>query len=521
MRGQITVFIIAGLLLLVMVALGLWMTDELSERMNKDIDKRFLVRSSSEPVRLYVEECLREVAEGPINAIGLNGGTLALEKYRWFESERINYLAYNEPGFGPRHALVLRQDMESELEDSIRMALPRCIDLGVFERQGFDVKTGNIDVNVTIGLYRVFIEISYPITLYRDDLELTNTVFSTEIDKPLGLLFERSVEIINEEASGGHFDIIEYMQRNDEASVEKHRPYPDIVYLLELDSYIFRFAIEGEDTSAVPGSFSVPEQEGCCYNLYDNLCYKNVPLGLCERRGGLYDPNPGCRCPTTDHQEEKTCEGKDCKDCLRTYDPVTGKISSISREHGESWCVYETPAGGGYDYVGARHYVHYCIDGIEYVEECRDFREELCTQEQLTVLEESYTKAVCRANRWEDCHRCETEECCHDLRYRDCEWKGWLTTESRCMPAVPPGFSFWEYSGRDVCSLATETKECSGFSCPNVWIDDSAIRCYAQGDCGNYRNYENALTYEGYYNTDPSDSVRSYVYHDETDINNR
>ncbi len=511
-KGQISIFIILGLIILLVVALWLYAERLKTDSLNPKIPSQYIIKSSVKPVKIYVEECLSKVSMEPITQIGLNGGTLEPASFRWYDGEKYNYLASAGPGAGYIQSLVLRQDMEKELEDEIRNNLPGCIDLSVFERQGFSINTGPMRVNVTIGREDVRIRLDYPIMLEKDGNEMSSAEYDADIAKPLGLLYDKSIEIINSENSKGYFDQVDYMFNNDnQILIEKHRPYPDTVYNLSLDSYTFRFALGGKSTVSTPGYVADTAENGCCYNLYDKDCYKDVLMETCEAKNGIYDPNPECVCPETDDLNTVTCNGKECKDCESTYDYVTGQFTGPKRKNGESWCDYDSYAGKGYDYVGSRHYLHYCIDGKEYVEECRDYREELCTEETVVRENETYSKGMCRPNRWQDCSSCKTEECCEDLRYRDCSWKDWLNTEGQCVPQVPPGLRFWE-SGSEICSRATETKVCAGISCPNIWVDDTAVYCYMQGDCGNYRNIEDKISYGGFFNSDLQDKVRDYVY---------
>ncbi len=510
-RSQVSVFIIIGLILLVVVALSMYVYELGTGRLQNSVDNSLIIKSTTEPVKRYVENCIDQVSEGPVKMVGRNGGTLNPANFRWYENQKYNYLCTNDQGTCIP-TLLLRQDMEKELEDTIRDSLSGCVDLSVFEKQGFDVKTGPMAVNVTIGLEHVNVRVDYPIELTREGLDLVVSEFSTDINEPLGMLYDEGIEIINDENTKGSFDEVDFMYNNgDRINVEKHRPYPDVVYTLTKGDYVFRFAMQG-DPSASEGYWNYqPPAYGCCYNLYDKDCYKDVPETSCTARQGVFDPNPGCTCPETDDTMDTSCGGRPCKDCMNTYNPDTGKFDGPERKNGESWCVYDGIAGKGYDYVGTRQYMHYCIDGMEYEEDCADFREQLCTEQTISRGGESMTKAVCRVNRWEDCSDCTTEQCCDDTRYRDCSWKDWLTTDKKCVPYVPPGFRFWE-TGTDICSQASQTRECSGLSCPNIWVDDTAVYCYMQGDCGDYRNINDIISYGGFFNSDFFDRPRSYVY---------
>ena len=71
-----------------------------------------------------------------------------------------------------------------------------------------------------------------------------------------------------------------------------------------------------------------------------------------------------------------------CKDinCATTYDSLNVDYDGVSRLNGESWCGYEGAVGPSMDLVGSRHYKRSCINGVELVEECLDYRNEFCVR---------------------------------------------------------------------------------------------------------------------------------------------
>lgn len=486
MRAQVSVIIVFGLIVLVMTAIGL---TYVGRGPNNPVD-RYVIKDSIGPFADYVEECLEKSSLSHIYLIAERGGTFLPQSTRWYMGNEHTYLCAHVPGSGCVSTLPLRQDMEAELEEAILDNLKACIDLSIFERQGYTVEAEFMRLDVAVGREKVELMLNYPVVLRREEVVYSRQSYLRDVPLPLGMLFELALEIVNAEAHEGFFDQVSYMADNGlQVMVEKHRPYPDIVYTLAKDGLLFRFGLEGAE--AAPGEPLEQQGLGCCYNLYDRNCYKNVPMEACVEIGGVYDSNTQCICPSTQDTGDVSCQGRQCRDCP-------------GHSHGESWCTFDAKAGRGYDYVGTRHYRSYCIDGEVYTEECRDFREELCTQ--------SGGMAECRPNRWEDCALCDTEECCLDTRYRDCDWKEWLNTENKCVPYVPQGFRFWEWQGSEICARATQTRECDGFSCPNIWVDDTAMFCYMQGDCGSYRNVADRVTLGGFFNSDIFDTVRDYVY---------
>jgi hypothetical protein len=506
----VTIFIVIGIVLVIMLILTVYLVSILTptEPGPKEVN--------SKTVKAYIEGCLSQIGANAVDEIGKKGGTFHPEKLSYWQGDLYHFLCYQEPTIaGCVNPLLTKQDMEKELSQEIKDRIGSCIDLPIFERRGFDVEDGEMDVDVTIAEERVILRMDYYLAMSRDNTAFVVEDYEAEVGKPLGKLYSLSMDIVNMKNSGIGFDTVDFMVRTGaEVIVQRHRLYPNEFFDIEMDTYIFRFAIEGRDTSLRPGSYRLADPLdttlGCCY--VDSACYKNVPESLCTLKGGSYNPSGSCTCSYTDFKERYECPDGRCDDCEKTFSYVTKRYTNKERLHGESWCSYEAKAGKGYDYVGSTHYLHYCIDGVEYVEECRDYRDQICTEEKVEIDGQEANRAVCRVNRWQDCLECETEECCNDRELRDCVWKDWIATEQKCVPYVPPGFRHWDSIGHEICLKASETKECEGSSCPNIWVDDAARLCHMVGDCGEYRNVADVLTRYGYLNTDPQDDVRIWDF---------
>lgn len=522
-RGQITAFIIAGLVLLFIIgATWISMTIISKGKIKPAIEEVQKIPLEEATLKNYVENCITIVSVGPIKTIALQGGTLNLTDYIWYDESKFNVLCYNLEGYkGCVNSLLLRQQMEEELSREIKLLLKTCINLKPFEEKGYNVTTGLMDVKTEIGLYDITFKLTYPIKLQKQDHIFEISEFSSTLDYPLGELYELTADIVNSEITNSNFNKDEFMvESNPSIKIQKHRPYPNIVYSLTKhleeinEDFTFRFAVQGKDTVSMIGS-KMPDEfaYGCCYNAYDNVCFKNTDNKKCATYGLGYDSDKTCSCDTLYKLKDNLCNGRQCRDCNSTYEYETEKFTGPSRKHGESWCSYDSPVlskegTGGMSYVGSRHYLHSCIDGVEYVEECRDYREELCTQQTTN----DFTKAACRPNRWQDCFAQKNKQDCENSELRDCQWTDWLPTQNKCHPIIPPGFKFWQGNGFDVCAAATTYQRCDGFSCGNTWVDDTAIYCYFQGDCGNYRNIADKQTRGGFFNSDPLWFPRSYVY---------
>jgi len=512
-KAQVATFMIIGLVILLGGVVVMLVRNIPSTEVGDiptEITKGQLVPIEGSAIRHYIESCIKSVSEPLIKEIGYNGGTLNpmfVKKYPISGSiVDFRYLCIAQPGNGCVNRLTTRKSMEDELNGVIKLGLETCIDLDQFRRRGYSVSEGTKSVTTKIASTEVNIEIDLPIVISKEGFRIEVDHFSSIVRSELGKVFDLVVNMLNSEILYGYFDQDEWMRgHGGEIVIEKHKPYPHTVYRLTKfnqvikEDYIFNFAIQGTDTvlEILIPSVGVDYYDFC--NTDDGNCYANSEEAACNAIGGVYSETPSCGGVSL--YSDSNCYGGVCNYCA-------------NREHGESWCVYDAPVGKGRDYVGSRHYKQTCINGRVFNTECRDYREELCTEDQSF----NPKKAICRTNRWFDCVGQETAVDCLDDSERDCYWteqlydgtSRTLQRDIRCNPTVPPAFKHWEGREPLVCYLANEHRDCDGLRCPINWVEATARLCYMQGDCGNYRNIGDVMTYEGYTNTDQDPRDTTY-----------
>ncbi len=493
-RGQITVFIILGLIMLVVISITIYLKGEqITAKFDPEIKKKLLIDKDITPLQKYIESCLKQVTEPLTKELAKAGGVFEPTFYRDYQQQKINYLCLDKKNHC-ENTFLTKQEIEQQLAQNVNQQLDKCIDLNLFRNQGFNVETEQKTTEVSIKDDTIFVVLKYPIILKKNNLELHAETFTKELSSSFGTLLKITNHILNTELQQGHFDQIEFMKQHNDIIIEKHKPYPDIIYSIKSKDLVFNFGLQGHDTVSEVGYsyFRAQQQTGCCYNPKDNFCYKNTNPETCTLKQGFYDADTSCTCNQPETAETTIIQGKDCK----------------NKKHLSAWCEYEGVVDNGRDFVGSQHYLYYCVDGKEYVEECRDYREEYCGENKETG------KAACTVNRWQDCSACKDEACCLDANYRDCSWNMYETT-NKCSPRIAPGFKFWGANAIAICTKAHETKFCDGFSCQQTWIDQTALICAKQGDCGNWVNVNDVLTRFGFINTDLGKKVDNKVYEQE------
>ncbi len=525
-RGQLTVFIILGITLLLLTAIFLYYRNIDIKKAEPSAEKGVVGYLTPEEFKAHVVSCIEQTSEPWIKFIGEQGGTLNLDSYKEYFNFKYRYLCHNQQEYGCVNDVLTRREMENQLNKVIKDGMLKCINFDEFKKQGYEIKTGTLDVKTSIAASDINILVTYPIEIKKADFVLNLNEFSAKLEIPLGKMYDLAMQILNSEIEKGYFNKDEWMiQHGGEIKIDKHKPYPDTVYSLEHFSqktqkkYRFNFALQGRDTVSLigmPEQTKIPSFYGYCRTDNDKNCYANSQKDKCIEKKGTYSLEKPASCSEISTYSDELCNGRECKDCG-------------SKKHGDRWCEYDGIVGQGFDLVGSRHYLHSCIDGAELVEECRDYREELCAENNTITP----TDAVCRVNRWQDCSKQTSEQECMDSSKRDCFWSDYLVNKNgiksygmkrlnqTCHPYVPPGFRHWQSENVEVCNMANEWRYCDSpikKPCPKIWTDATALYCDFQGDCGNSRNYVGELTKYGYYSSD--DKPRDYIYLDENAIKN-
>ena len=247
-KGQITVFVIIGIVIVTLIVL--------LYAFRSKISVPFLqvnLQDEMQQVRGEIQDCLENSAAGPVERIGLQGGYLSTPpgSYRLFNDTTISYLCFNQAGKPTcTNRLLTIDSMEEQLSNAIEEALPECLEVDV--SGGVELQLpDNYKVQTDIQASKVVVTLDYPITLIsnRDGDELTETEFSATVQAPLGDLYEVAMDIVDSEATGGRFDVLTYvLSKMSKYTIYPHKPYPDKLYQIKLreGNYLFQMAVEDE-----------------------------------------------------------------------------------------------------------------------------------------------------------------------------------------------------------------------------------------------------------------------------------
>jgi len=251
-RGQVTLFIILGIIITALVALMLF-----SKQANIYTPAtQENLQSKMESIEKNIEDCLEDAASEPLYRIAQQGGYLTVIQgsYRLWNDSMISYLCWNqEQTRACMNRMLTLAHMQDQLNVAIKQQVETCLDV---QGEADLIKTFDIiapkdyKVDTAIRQDKTEVSLDYPVTLRAKsgDTQVSKKQFTKTFNIPLGELYDVSQDIANAEATG-FFDPLVYMlAKYSRYTIYTQKPYPDTIYQIKLreGSYVFQMAIQGE-----------------------------------------------------------------------------------------------------------------------------------------------------------------------------------------------------------------------------------------------------------------------------------
>jgi len=157
-RGQITIFIILGIVIIMAVSLVLFLNQS---KVNDEVPDQNL---QTLPIKSFVESCIDQTGQDAVYFTALQGG------YYKTQSPYEDYSYIDIPIYWDINTenIPTKETIETEMLNYIKNNLPECLnDFSAFKEQGFDIETGEINGEVTITARDVTFNIEYPVNVKR------------------------------------------------------------------------------------------------------------------------------------------------------------------------------------------------------------------------------------------------------------------------------------------------------------------------------------------------------------------
>ncbi len=240
MRGQVTAFIIMGLVIMVLIAFAFVMAPIAEkEEATREIPK----------VSAFVTACIEGIASDGARLIAAQGGRLAPDRYFEEDGLQVSY------GYlGGQNTLPTRAQMERDLAAYIDIELPRC--------------AGNLspekpNSTVTIAADRIHVRTVYPVIIKNERQE----VHFGDSPSELGRLHSSALEILSD-FDPEWIDMTALAMRKEEVNLVPRNN--SIIYYLK-DGIVFAFATENMPNLApvieLPERITLPKSMPWLYKV--------------------------------------------------------------------------------------------------------------------------------------------------------------------------------------------------------------------------------------------------------------
>ena len=232
-RGQITIFIILGIIILFLVALAIYLQGSFTKV--RPPVQQLVVDEQVQPIQIYVTDCLAATSKDALIRLGQNGGYINLptglrvnpaEPYDSdvlaFPPQMMPYWYYMKPCTQSSIGCIIINNppvcdkgndcvlpytgpnsMESQLNKFIEDNLAVCIDDFAPFKDRFDITAGKITVDSRIAESTVGFELSYPLTIVIKGSNKKSEIpsFYTEHDVKLKEIYALAQDIRNSESN--------------------------------------------------------------------------------------------------------------------------------------------------------------------------------------------------------------------------------------------------------------------------------------------------------------------------------
>lgn len=249
-RGQVTIFVIVGVVVLILAALVLYLREE----------QGFLVApadflsSQLQPLQLNIEECVTQAVAPGVTFLGKQGGSFSPSNYRLYQDQKVRYFCQNIPGKNEcLNVIPPLESITTELGTYLSLQVNNCVDRELLNSlSGVEVsgtQEVTVDTQLTEGL--ILVTVDYDITLTRDEATVSLPTVKKSFDAPIEELYFVARDIVQEQARVGNFDQLVYMLNKKGAyEINLDKPFPDTIYMINKknSNYQLWFAIEGEST---------------------------------------------------------------------------------------------------------------------------------------------------------------------------------------------------------------------------------------------------------------------------------
>ena len=181
-KGQVTIFVIVGIIILAAIATILAFRSSVIEEEVKDEEVAPILSTS---IQEYVESCIQKSGEEGLLFIAQHGGYYELPT----QSDPdllLPYYLYENQSY-----TISKEELEKQLSLYLNDNLFFCIrNFAPFQKTGYEIKQEDVTSSAAILPERVVFDVAFPVTVTQDALSKQLIHFSRSIPSRIGIMHE-------------------------------------------------------------------------------------------------------------------------------------------------------------------------------------------------------------------------------------------------------------------------------------------------------------------------------------------
>ncbi|MBN1386014.1 hypothetical protein JW968_03495 [Candidatus Woesearchaeota archaeon] len=170
-RGQITPFIIMGILILILMSLIFYISS-ISKAGTLPTEH---VEATRMQLNTHIQECVEMVSADSVYVLGLQGGYISRPEKVFWHNQMGTSILYSEN----KTYMPTLQAMEANLSAYVETFLPYCVNFSFFP--GYEITADKADVRVQAEDGRILFDINWPITYSQGGTSTMISEWSTPV----------------------------------------------------------------------------------------------------------------------------------------------------------------------------------------------------------------------------------------------------------------------------------------------------------------------------------------------------
>ena len=224
-RGQVTMFIIIGIVIVVFAVLIFLFWPKISS----------IVGSEKSPEE-FIQDCLGGDLKETVDLVSSQGGSINPKNYFLYKDDKLELLCYTSEDYKlcTMQQPLLKQHIENEIKSEINDKVKTCFDKlqSDYQGKGYEVSLQRKNFSVELLPNKVSVVFNYPLTLTKGDVKKYEQI-RISLNNNLYELVGISNSILNTEATYGDSETTIYMTYYPWLKVEKlKQTYGETVYIL-------------------------------------------------------------------------------------------------------------------------------------------------------------------------------------------------------------------------------------------------------------------------------------------------